>query len=204
VSASLVSLSLVSLTALLGGCGWGQTDNAADRVTVVGDSLTVLGNAQIRDVLTAQHWKVAVDAFPGRTVTTQMAALLKAAGRNRGSVVIELGTNDAHALANRETTASVERAQIRTALDLFPAEQCLVWVNADADPGRPGGIGGRIFDDALTSEASSRPNVHVADLAGLLAAHREYFVGDKVHLTDGGSTALGQMMAEALRACSGP
>jgi len=192
------------LTALLGGCAWGGTGNGANRATVVGDSLAVRGDAEIRHELAASGWKPSVDAYPGRTVTTQMPALTKAASRHQGSVVIELGTNDAHALANRETTAAAERAQIKTALDQFSSDQCVIWVNADADPARPGGAGGRIFNDALTAEASSRPNVHVADMYGLLAHHPEYLAGDKVHLTEAGSTALGQLMASALSVCAGP
>lgn len=194
----ITAVALVALVALVGCGAFGAGSRT---VTVVGDSLSVLGATEIESAIGSAGWRVEVDAFPGRTVETQMDALATAARANRRATIIELGTNDAHALADGETDAARERAQIAAALNQFPADRCLVWVNADANPTRPGQAGGAVVNDAIDAEAASRPNLHVADLDGLLAAHPDFLVADGVHLTDAGYAALGQLMADALEAC---
>ena len=191
---------VVLMLTVAGACGM-DASPAAQRVTVVGDSLSVLGDAQIRAELQAAGWDTTVDAFAGRTVATQMAALAKAARDSSQAIVIQLGTNDAHALADHDTDPRTERDQIGAALDLFDPGQCLVWVNADADPFRPGEGGGRVVDDLVAEAARTRSNVHVADLFALLRAHPEYLAADEVHLTETGSRALGGLMADALASC---
>jgi len=202
--AAMTGLRMLVVGAVLvvasNGCGL-LAESGGRPVTIVGDSLVVLGDRKIRDVLKPAGWRVTVDAYPGVTVTTQMPALTKAAGDRQRAIVIELGTNDTHAFAQGETDARAEGEEIHRALELFAPSQCLVWVNADAEPSRPGGRGGKVVNDALAAAATSRPDLHVADLNAMLRAHPEYLLGDGVHLTDAGSTALGQLMANALNAC---
>jgi len=195
-----VLVVVVLMLTVVGACGR-DASPAVHRVTVVGDSLSVLGDAQIRAELEAAGWDARVDAFAGRTVAAQMGALALAARDSSQAIVIQLGTNDAHALAKHDTDPQTERDQISQALDLFRPGQCLVWVNADADPLRPGAAGGKVVDDLVAEAAQTRSNLHVADLFALLRAHPEYLLADEVHLTEAGSIALGGLMADALASC---
>ncbi len=170
-------------------------------VTVVGDSLTVLGEPAVRSALSDAGWFAALDAFPGRTTSTQMDALRAAASRQNDATVIELGTNDALAVARGEVSLHQADDAIVTALDLFP-DRCVVWVIPDRDPERKGQAAGASIDAVVTREAARRSNVHVADLASVLEEHPEYLVADKVHFTGEGYEALGAVMADALAACS--
>jgi hypothetical protein len=174
---------------------------APKTVTVVGDSLTVLGDGRLRDALSAGGWWVALDAYPGRTTGGQMATLRGAADRANDATVIELGTNDALAIAHGELSVAQADADIVAALDLF-RDRCVVWVIPDRDPERRGVGAGAMVDDIVTREASRRPNLHVADQGAMLAAHPEYLVGDRVHLTGEGYSALGDLMTAALAACT--
>jgi len=191
---------VVVLSASSAGCGL-VGDPGGRPVTIVGDSLSVLGAGQIRDVLKSAGWRPAFDAYPGVTVASSMDGLTKAAQKKDRPIVIELGTNDTHALANGETDVGAEERYINQALDLFAPGQCLVWVNADQDPSRPGGRGGSAVNNHLAAAAAVRPELRVADLNGLLRVHPEFLLGDGVHLTDAGSTALGHLMADALATC---
>jgi lysophospholipase L1-like esterase len=169
--------------------------------TVVGDSLTVLGEQPVRSALSDAGWFAALDAFPGRTTATQMDALRAAAARENDATVIELGTNDALAIAHGERTFAQTDADIVRALDLF-GDRCIVWVLPDHDPERRGVNAGAGVDAIVAREASRRDNLHVADLAAILDEHPEYLVPDRVHLTAEGYEALAALMAETLSACT--
>lgn len=169
-------------------------------VTVVGDSLTVLGEQPVRQTLSDAGWFAALDAFPGRTTATQMSALQAAAARDNDATVIALGTNDALAIAHGERSFRQVDADIVEALDLF-GDRCVVWVIPDRDPERHGVEAGAGVDAIVAREASRRDTVHIADLAGVLDAHPEYLDTDKVHFTGDGYEALASLMADALSAC---
>ncbi|MGZ4692649.1 MAG: GDSL-type esterase/lipase family protein [Acidimicrobiales bacterium] len=197
-----MSLGLLAGCTAAGASAGRPADPPAPRtVTVVGDSLTVLGEQAIRSSLSDAGWFAALDAFPGRTSGTQMDALRAAAGRDNDATVIELGTNDALGVAHGTLSIVRADADIVRALDLFP-DRCLVWVIPDRDPERRGVATGTQIDAIVRREAAHRPNLHVADLASLLSAHPDYLVPDRVHLTLDGYEALGQLMADALGACS--
>lgn len=169
--------------------------------TVVGDSLTVLGEQSVRSALSDAGWFAALDAYPGRTTATQMGALRAAAARDNDATIIELGTNDALAIAHGERTFAETDADIVQALDLF-GDRCIVWVIPDRDPERKGVEAGAGIDAIVAREASRRTNLHVADLAAILDRHPEYFAPDLVHLTGRGYEALAALMADSLAACT--
>jgi hypothetical protein len=91
-------------------------------------------------------------------------------------------------------------ADISDAVDLFDS-QCVVWVDVDADPSRPGGPGGAIVNAALAGEAAHRPNLHVADLNAMLASSPGVLTDDRAHFTATGSAALGQLIAREINRC---
>jgi len=193
--------------ALLAGCAAANASSGREdgppsprTVTVVGDSLTVLGEQGIRPALSDAGWFAALDAYPGRTTATQMDALRAAAARQNDATIIELGTNDALAVARGELSIQQADADIVAALDLFHG-RCVVWVIPDRDPERQGAATGTQIDAIVRREARHRSNVHVADMASLLSSHPDFLVYDRVHLTGEGYEALGALMADALGAC---
>ena len=193
---------------LLAGCAAANASSGREdgppsprTVTVVGDSLTVLGEQGIRPALSDAGWFAALDAYPGRTTATQMDALRAAAARQNDATIIELGTNDALAIAHGERTFAETDDDIVSALDLF-GDRCIVWVIPDRDPERKGVDAGAGVDAIVAREASRRANLHVADLATILDRHPEYFAPDLVHLTATGYEALGALMADSLAACT--
>jgi lysophospholipase L1-like esterase len=195
VLGSLVVLGLLASCSSSRAAGPSRT-----KVAMVGDSLAVLGDAEITDQVNQAGWNVSIDAFAGVNTLEQMPVLAKAAKGSSDVFVVELGTNDSHQLFKGETTPVAERAQIAAALDLL-GPRCVVWINVDSDPKRPGGTGGAVVNAALAAEAARRDNLHIADLDALIAAHPEYLVSDDVHLTAEGSTALGRLIATRLEAC---
>jgi lysophospholipase L1-like esterase len=169
-------------------------------LTVVGDSLSVLGRKPIRAVLGDAGWDVLVDAFPGRTMADQIPAMRYAAANPARAVIIELGTNDAIQVADGRLDRAVMLATIGQALDVF-GEQCVVWVVPGRDPEANGARVGAAIAEALDAQAARRPNLHLADFGAVLEAHPEYLADDHVHLTDDGSQALAELMAGAVASC---
>ena len=198
-------VSAVSIgVALVAGCAVADASSprppsSKPRVTVVGDSLTVLGHDQITSALDP-GWLVTIDAFPGRTTGTQLAELAFAARRDEAATIISLGTNDALGVAYGRLSLDQARADISSALDLF-GDRCVVWVIPDRDPERHGVGAGAEIDSLVRSQAAGRPNVHIADLAAVLGDHPEYFATDHVHLTADGYRALARLMAETVATC---
>ena len=194
-------MAVLIVVGLLASCSSSRASGPSlTKVAMIGDSLSVLGDQQITDQLTRAGWNATIDAFAGVNTLEQMPVMAKAAKGSGTAFVVELGTNDSHQVFKGETTPSAERAQIAAALDLF-GTRCVVWVNVDSDPTRPGGSGGAVVNTALASEAAKRPNLHIADLGALLAAHPDYLVDDDVHLTPQGYEALGQLIATELERC---
>jgi lysophospholipase L1-like esterase len=207
IAAAAVAVALLAgCTAANANSGAGEAGSPdppeprARTVTVVGDSLTVLGEQAVRSALSDAGWWAALDAFPGRTTGTQMDALRAAADRGNDATLIELGTNDALRVSRGELSVSQAEADIVAALDLF-GDRCVVWVIPDRDPERRGADAGAAIDAIVKREAARRPALHVADLAVVLAAHPEYLVADRVHLTVDGYEALADLMARTLQAC---
>ncbi len=197
-----VALAIVLATACTAAHATTHSTGVAGdgHVTIVGDSLTLLGAPQIEDGLHQAGWLVTVAAYPGRTTGDQADWLRVAADRHNQATVVALGTNDALGLSRGHLTLDDARTAIVSALDRF-TDQCVVWVIPDHDPERRGANRGSDIDAIVVGYAADHANVHVADMAAVLAAHPEYLGPDQVHLTDAGSGALADAMANSLAAC---
>jgi hypothetical protein len=170
-------------------------------VHVVGDSLSLLGEQQIRPALIGEGWSPVFNAVPGSTTISQDTELYFAAPHRHPVTVVELGTNDAIQIALGNETLEQADATISAALDRF-ADRCVVWVNPDRDPQRRGADIGAQIDEILAREAALRPSLHIADFASVLAEHPEYLVADRTHLTTDGYRAMATLVATTLRACA--
>ncbi len=177
--------------------GWAEQDRP---LTVVGDSLSVLGRTPIRAALEAAGWDVLLDAFPGRTTADQIPALTYAAGDARRTVIIELGTNDAVQVTRGQLDQDAVLTTIGQALDLFPG-RCVVWVVPGRDPEATGSRMGEVIGNELEIQAARRPGLHLADFGAVLEEHPEYLLDDQVHLTDDGTQAMAELMVDAVGAC---
>ena len=202
---------LVSLALLLGavtGCslvggsvtGSDEPSRPSRPLTVVGDSLSVLGRKPIRAALAAAGWDVLIDSFPGRTTADQIPALTYAAGDPSRVVIIELGTNDAIQVEDGRLDRASVMATIGQALDLFQ-DRCIVWVVPGRDPQANGAEVGAAIGDELSAQAGRRPNLRLADFGAVLLEHPEYLLDDHVHLTDDGTQALADLMVDAVGGC---
>jgi lysophospholipase L1-like esterase len=191
---------LVAAAVLVGAVVPACSSVTRPKAILVGDSISALGARPISGEIGAAGWRVTIDAESGVTTSQAMPALGKAAVASVDANVVELGTNDSHRLASGDLDGPTAAANIAAALDLF-GSRCIIWVNVDADPSRPGGPGGAIFNAALAAEAVRRPNLHVADMNAILASSPGLLAGDQVHFTAAGSTALGQLIAREVARC---
>jgi lysophospholipase L1-like esterase len=202
IAASVAALAVVAGCASAGASSGRPAEPPSPRtLTVVGDSLTIQGEKPVRSALSDAGWFAALDAFPGRTTATQMDTLRAAAARANDATIVELGTNDALAIARGGRTLAEVDADIVAALDLF-GDRCVVWVIPDRDPERKGVDAGAEVDAVVTREAARRSTVHVADMATVLDRHPDYLGPDRVHLTGEGYEALASVMADAMTACA--
>jgi lysophospholipase L1-like esterase len=207
----LALLAVVGVVGPLGPAGCSRSsgsvssshDEPGRPLTVIGDSLTVLGRAPIRSALRDDGWDVLVDAFPGRTTADQIPAMKYAAADPRRTVIIELGTNDAIRVADGALTLDEVRATIAEALDLF-ASRCVVWVLPARDPQGSGADVGAAVGDELRAQAERRDGLHLADFAAVVDEHPDYLLDDATHLTDEGSQTLAELMVRTVRACREP
>jgi len=201
LATALAVVACSSASARAHGPGGAGSAEHHRSITLVGDSLSILGREQVWATLPTAGWTVMIDAFPGRTTGMQLASLRRAASRHQPATLVELGTNDALALAAGLITPIQESADLSAAVDLF-ARQCVVWIEPDHDPQRRGADAGSRVDALLARQARLHPNLHLADFGSVLAAHPEYLVADRTHLTPAGYRQLASFMAQALDACA--
>ena len=170
------------------------------QVVIVGDSLSALGAPVITQELEAAGWSVSIDATAGLTVGDQLATLEQAALGSSDAIVVQLGTNAVLQQAAGKLSAEASSQAVDKALELL-GSHCVVWVNVDADPTRPGKGTGLDFNAKLAQEAELRSNLYLVDLDGLIDSDPSLMGGDQVHLEVVGSIALGRKIAEQINHC---
>jgi lysophospholipase L1-like esterase len=167
------------LVAIAGACSAHATEatneSPPENVTVVGDSLTYLAQAQIVSTGADLDYRVAVDGIPGLTWAQRIDRVEQVAGSPPDVVVVELGTNDV--LQNvplATTTQSLDQA-----VEALADAPCVVFVNVGL---LFGDLDGRdAYNEALDRAVEGHSNMTVFDWKSLLDKHHAWS-GDGIHL----------------------
>jgi lysophospholipase L1-like esterase len=163
------------------------------KVLVVGDSLTWQSIPEVTASLEAGGWDPTIQAAPGTTIGAWADKVGKLVDEHDPDVVVvELGTNNCTAECPR--IASVIDRLLRS----VPRSVPVVWLNVQAQPSYPAHP--ESVNDALAAAAERWPNVTLVDMSARFRNHPDWHMEDGLHLTATGSTELGKLMAESLRA----
>ena len=160
-------------------------------IVVVGDSLVVDAEPQLRTVLAGTELRI--EAAPGRPLSRGLEidgtiVLDELAEAPPEIVVIALARNDIGDDDHSE--------QVAAAMDAF-ADACVVWVN-----GAPAANDAmRAVNDVIESGAIERPNVYVADWAAELDPRTDTWLSPQSGaLTDDGRWGFARTIGDAISA----
>ncbi len=162
-------------------------------IAVVGDSLTVDADSQIRRVLAGAE--LTVDAVSGRPLDRDSGidaapAIAKAAAGRPEVLVVAIGTNDGG--AGRDYVD-----QVADAVDDVDPSTCVVWVGPQR--ALPGGTDLAPVTRAIAEVASEHPNLHLADWGDRLDGNEAAWQReDGVHLTTTGSWAFARVISDTI------
>lgn len=160
-------------------------------IVVVGDSLVVDSEAQLRTVLAGTELRI--EAAPGRPLSRGLEI--------DGTIVLdELATTPPEivviALARNDIGDDDHTEQVADAMDAFP-DACVVWVNG----GPVANDAMRAVNDVLDDGAAERPNVYVADWATALEPRTDTWLSAQSGaLTDDGRWGFARTVVDAISA----
>jgi lysophospholipase L1-like esterase len=165
---------------------------SSGRILVVGDSLAVGTEAPLAQRLPG--WRIVTSAYTGRHTADGVAELV-----SRGSlpdvIVVSLGTND-----NPSETARFA-GQVEAVMDAAGTSRCVIWANIARPP--YAGVSYAGYNRVLTRLSLSRPNLIVADWAGIAQSQPGVLGSDGVHATASGYAIRAQAIAGAIASCGG-
>jgi lysophospholipase L1-like esterase len=162
-------------------------------VAVVGDSLMVGVADELKADAATNGFDVDISAVVGREIPAALADLSEAATADL--VVVGLGTNDA---AHAGFTRASADALIAQALAALSPTTPVLWVNVYRRASGTVGANARVFDEALTAVAATRPALRVLDWAGFVAQHPKVIAGDGIHCTDDGYHQRAEWLDDAI------
>jgi lysophospholipase L1-like esterase len=177
-----------------------SAEPAASRVTIVGDSLTVQSQIELRDAVDG----ALVDACNGRTITGPIAtddALGRIEPLQASAPdwwVVALGTNDA---AYGGRTPQVVGVSARQLLDAIGAEACVAWVlPAVQAPVTQAAIDNVVAaQQAITAELDRQDCHEVVDWPGAVAEDAQLLLDvDGIHLSEDGRQRFAELVADAI------
>jgi lysophospholipase L1-like esterase len=175
----------------------------AERISVVGDSLTIGTLPYQNDALTNEGWiGSAIDAFKSRGIRTKMKAdkhtgltAVDAIRKKWGDSdlwVVALGTNDAGIISNDK-----QPDVIRQMMDRIGSGHSVLWVNVylPATPPRQ-----EHWNSALATVAAERSDeMFVFDWASLAAQNPKWLAHDKIHCSSTGYASRSTAIALATK-----
>jgi hypothetical protein len=177
------------------------------QVNVIGDSLTSIGQADLRAALADVGWTaVHVNAAASRSVFykasrdpyTGLEAVdrLRSTSGDTACWIVALGTNDVGLWDESEYSMV-----IRTMLDRIGPDRQVLWVNVYKGA-RPSWQSA--WNSALVEVEAQRPRALIVfDWAAIMAQHPEWAVSDQTHYTAAGNVARAAAIAEASRHLGG-
>lgn len=195
----LAVATLVVAAVLASSCA-----TTGDRVAILGDSITALGEARLRDELGADHDLTIDGKFGARTDQRVQAAQAQAA-TNPHQVVINLGTNDV--LQGRAPDAIARNLELLIAIYRGASCVFLVTINTHLDQN-----GNRPQQPAIDLNAAMERLAETDDRVELIrwdriqddavdAQHPLGLTTDGVHPSDEGQRELAAAIGDALAGC---
>jgi lysophospholipase L1-like esterase len=165
---------------------------SSGRVLVVGDSLAVGTQAPLAQLLPG--WRIVTSAHTDRHTADGVAEIVSR-GSLPGVIVVSLGTND-----NPSETARFA-GEVEAVMDAAGPSRCVIWANIARPP--YAGVSYAGYNRVLTRLSLSRPNLVVADWAGIARSQPGVLGSDGVHATASGYAIRAQAIAGAIASCSG-
>jgi lysophospholipase L1-like esterase len=157
----------------------------------VGDSLGLFTQPHLEREL--PRWRVAARVRPAVRATDAVRLLRAHPGRLPTVIHASLGTID-----EPEKVAAFRRS-VRRVMRLVGPRRCVVWANIFR-PARDG-IGYGRFNAVLERQAARRDNLRVVDWRAMVAANRDWLLGDAVHVSRAGYRARARAVAREVRRC---
>ncbi|MEO1060988.1 MAG: hypothetical protein AAFZ07_06195 [Actinomycetota bacterium] len=158
-------------------------------IVVVGDSLVVDAEPQLRTVLAGTELRI--EAAPGRPLSRGLEI--------DGTIVLdELAADPPEivvvALARNDIGDDDHAEQVAAAMDAF-GDSCVVWVNGAPAANEEM----RVVNDVIAESAAQRPDVHVADWAAELDPRTDSWLSAQSGaLTDDGRWGFARTIADAV------
>lgn len=187
-----------SLVLVLAGCYGEAASEARPKVLIIGDSMIGVTSEEL-DATLGPTYAIDVVARDGERIDQLIPRLEKqlADAQDEAEIVIvNAGTNDA-IQAHPSWESSFDAM-----LSLIEHHRCVVYVTIeDVLDLRPSANGTAAAINArIRREATSRPNVRVADWDAVIDAHPEYLI-DGIHPYYDGQQVLADLIRDTLLTC---
>ena len=203
-SSPRVLILVVVVVIVAAGLAWWKLRTGPD-VAVLGDSITVVSNDQIKDAL-GRDYHPDIAAVLGITAGEMVPAAQTAAQKNPEQVVIELGSND----VLKKDPLDQAAQHLRDLVAQFPKAKCvhLVTINSHmTDAGKPVAPRAGLLNAAIVQIKASDPRIDLIDWNGAvsdaMAAHggKETLTSDTVHPNGDGAKVLATLIRAGLDRC---
>ena len=178
-----------------------------DRVAVVGDSITSIGEQQLK-ISAGNDFVIESRSEFGATVEAQMPEATELAATDPKQVIINLGTNDALLGVPLDQTM----ASLKTMVGLFPDAECIHFVTVNEDLDQAGNRPTEevaAFNEALLKMAAELDRGEVVrwdEIAhgSLRESRPQGLTTDGVHPDPAGQRELADAEVHALQRCGRP
>jgi len=203
----LVAGGLVVAWAALGSMVPGP-DRTGDRVAVVGDSITALGEPVLEAQLGPDH-DLTVDGDFGARIADRLPAIEDVAAGEPDQVIVNLGTNDAVS-GNPVDRVALAIEEVLSTLDDVECVHVVTVADDLSDRGTSVARQAALVNDILVEAAGRHPNAHVVDWGaaqGAAAVRRDdpmALLSDGIHPDAEGQEVLAEAYARAVAGCGRP
>jgi lysophospholipase L1-like esterase len=171
-----------------------EYEPVAGRVVVVGDSLTVGAEENLRRLAELHGFTLELSAAIGRQIQSGVEELRRLDAPSAELVVVALGTNDA---AQPGFDGAVAAERIDEALAATGGAP-VAWVNVYRDPGTAAGDAAQVFNAALLEAASRHATLTTLDWAAFVRTHPDVMADDRVHHTWEGYVARSRWLRDEI------
>jgi lysophospholipase L1-like esterase len=174
----------------------GSSSSSAERVLVIGDSITQLSRDQIAEELARFGWKPTIEARSGTNIEQWSSRAHALAQFARPEVaVVELGTNER---GDESTVGSAIDDLMRG----LAGVRTVLWLNVQdrnvIPPQR------NAVNAALVSATARWPNLQVLDFDSYFASRAAWHAPDGIHPSDAGKEAVARFISGALHDVGAP